>query len=563
MNHTPSGTRCTVLWPAALGLLLTTLTPLMAQQNYPVYPGYRMPLPFNQPGQQQPFPVPGQQQPYAVPGQSFMQPPQQRQPAVPNQYGNQPRWQQPGPNYSQRTPGSALPSAPPRVEVRLSEYRAYAQQTLLLTLELISSSNLVSVDTRLPPSGAMVFTNLEGPSTHARDSGGKREFVNQFRYAVTPLKAGKLRVPAIRIQGVMDGGDNAEFDIQSRTDLVIDVQPVNPAVQPWLPLHGLSIQSFIHGADKPAAGKPFSLVVDISAVGATGGQLPSFAEYLQKNGDFNLYREKTETEGSVSSDGRFLLGRRTESFTLVPQQGGKLQIPELKLAWWNVDTAQAETETVPMRQLIIKGDAGKDGGEIPDLFPGASSLLLWVPLIGLFSLTIGFWILSWLRRKRFVQVVEEEVVAVSGFTARQCKTFLTWLAPIRRLQKIRQIFVRSLPRSFRLWFCVKVVEGEEDPEVWSYMLKFLSNKHLQIPPQLPLKTLGERLSGVHSGSDRTQMQMLMGELEKRLYAGGQVDFSDWKRRFRAQLRPALFPFFRKRQINHHRTARLPKLNPEF
>ncbi len=541
-------------WLTAIWLVCAAMTPAMAQQNYPGYPEYRAPFPYNQPGMQQP---------YSAPGQQFRQSPQQRQPAAPREYGNQQRWQQPLPAYPQSAPRAAPQPSPPRIEVQLSENRAYAQQTLLLTLELISSNNLISIDTRLPPSGTMVITNLEGPLTSARDTNGKREIVNQFRFAVTPLKAGKLRVPAINIEGVVAGGSNTNFDIQSRSDMVIDVQPINPAVQPWLPLHGLSIQSYIQGAEKPEAGKPLSLVIDVSTVGATGGQLPSFAELLQKNGDFNVYREKSETEGSVSSDGHFLLGRRTEVFTLVPQRGGKLLIPELQIVWWNIDTAQVQTETIPIRQLVVKGEARVDGEEIPDMFPGASSLLLWIPLIGLFSLTIGFWALSWLRKKRFAQVVEEEAIAVASFGIRQFNVFLVWLAPIRRLQKVRQLFVRSLPRPFRLWFCVKVVEDEEDPEVWNYMLKFLSNKHLQIPPQLPLKELGEQLAGVHTRSDRTQMQELMGELEKRLYADGQVDFPDWKKRFRAQLRPALFPSFHSRSGKPRKNGRLPGLNPEF
>lgn len=536
------------LWAPFIALAATAV---MAQQNYPGYPGYPMPYPYGQSGQQQPYP-----------GQHYMQPRQQRQPAPPTQYGGQLPWQQPAPAYAQGAPNTTQ-SAPPRAQVRLAEQRAYAQQTLLLTLELISEQNLASVDVRLPTSGAMVFTLLEGPLTHARGSGTKREFVNQYRYAVTPLKSGLLRIPAIRVQGEVGGGRNREFDIESADNLVIDVQPVDAAVQPWLPLHGLTLQSFIQGADKPEAGKPLSLIIDISAVGATGGQLPSFEEYLQKNRDFNLYREKSEIEGSVSSDGRYLLGRRTEAFTLVPKQGGKLLIPELKIAWWNVNTAQPEAETVPIRQLVVKGESSLKGDEIPDLFPGASSLLLWIPLIGLFSLTIGFWVLSWLRRKRFAQVVEEEIVAVTGFGVRRFRAFLVWLAPVRRLQKLRQLFVRSLPRPFRLWFCVKVVETEDDPEVWSYMLKFLANKHLQIPPQLPLRELGERLSGEHSGADREQMQRLMAELDRRLYATGEIDFPMWKKRFRAQLKPAFLPFTRKHPDRPRGRSRLPGLNPQF
>jgi hypothetical protein len=513
-------------------LLLLLSGNALAQQSYPGYP-YRPPYPYPQQGQQPGY-APQARPPYA----------QQQQP-----------WQQP------QTP--AVPVAtPPRAEIQLSTTSAYVQQTVLLTLDLISDYNLRSVDIRLPNSASLVFTRLEGPKASSRDSGGKRSFVNRYRYAVTPLQQGTLRFPSLEIDGTGENGKR--FQLQTDSRQVLQVLPMNPELSPWLPLHGLTIQSFLRNAEQPEAGKPLTLIVDISAVGATGSQLPSFEQHLKQHSEFHVYREKSEADGVVSSDGRYLLGRRTESFTLVPQTGGKLLIPALKLDWWNVDTGRAHTEAVPIRQLVVKGEQRIAEDRIPDLFPGASSLLLWVPLVGLFSLTIGFWILSWLRKKQFAQVVEEELVAATGFGIHRFRKFLNWLAPIRRLQKIRQIFVRSLPRPFRLWFCVKVVEGEDDPEIWSYMLKFLSNKHLQIPAQLPLKTLGEQLSGVHSRSDRAQMQALMGELDNALYGGGTLDFADWKRRFRAQLRPALLPFQRAQpRPSRPPRTRLPKLNPEF
>ena len=554
MSHVPTKI-CSLLTAVATLWLSCAPTPLLAQQSHPGYPGYPMPLPYGQPGQPQP---------YSGPGQPYMQPPQQRQPTSPPRFGAQQPWQQTLPTHPQSTPRAAPSTPASKVDMQLSESRVYVQQTLLLTLDVISGNTLANVETKLPPSGSLVLTNLEGPTKLTRNLATGREFIHQFRYAVTPLKAGQLRVPAITIEGVLADANNTSFKIDSPADRVIEVLPINPAVQPWLPLFGLSIQSYIQGTERPEVGKPFRVVVDTSAVGATGGQLPSFAERLQNSSGFNVYREESRTEGSVSSDGRFLLGRRTESFTLVPQQGGKLLIPELQISWWNATTGQAEVERFPMRQLIVKGEAGSTNGAIPDLFPGASSLLLWVPLTGLFSLTIGFWVLAWLRKKRFAQVVEEEVVAVTRFSVRQFREFLAWLAPIRRLQKVRQIFVRTLPRRFKLWFCIKVVEGESDPETWSYMLKFLSNKHLQFPPQLPLQELGERLAGVHTGADRMQMQVLMGELDKRLYAEEKLDFAAWKRRFRAQLRPTLLPVHWKALHSRQRKiGRLPRLNPEF
>ena len=186
--------------------------------------------------------------------------------------------------------------------------------------------------------------------------------------------------------------------------------------------------------------------------------------------------------------------------------------------------------------------------------------MLWVPLIGVFLFTIGFWILSWLRKKAFVQVVEEEFALLGKFLRNRIRAFTTWLSPIRRLQKVRQIFVRNLPRSFRLWFCVKVVESETDPEVWTYMLKFLANKHLGISPQLPLIALGRELASVH-GSDLRQMSALMQELDGSVYGSKPIDFTNWKQRFRKQLKPHLF---RGRKATRKQTIqKLPPLNPDI
>ena len=84
-------------------------------------------------------------------------------------------------------------------------------------------------------------------------------------------------------------------------------------------------------------------------------------------------------------------------------------------------------------------------------------------------------------------------------------------------EKLRQLFVRSLPPSFRLWFCVRLVNHEEEPGDWTYMLKFLANKHLGIPAQLPLRELGRRLSSIHARSDHRVMDDLRagGALRRR------------------------------------------------
>ena len=542
------------------------------------YQGYSQPA--QAPGYGQPAQAPGYAAPpaYSQPAQTpgYGTPPAYSQPAQPSGYGaqqpygqdyrqpaTQQNWPQQQPTgYGQATQTTSLRNAP-RVEVQVSDRHPYAQQSVVLTLRIVSSNNLSTAQPDVTRNGDFVIKKLDGPVASVANINGRQEIVNEYHYALTPLQAGTLTIPRIRVKGTMADSYGTAFDVLSAEPLRLDIQPIVPDVQPWLPLHGLTLRSYLQNAEKPAAGKPINLVVEMTAIGATGGQLPSMEKRLKQQQDFHVYRDKSEIEGKISSDGRFLLGRRSEVYTLVPQHGGKVRIPELKVPWWNVDSGQAETTTVPMRQLVAKGEPGTGTGEIADLFPGATSLILWVPLVAMFTVTIGFWILAWLRRKRFMQVVEEEVSAVARFTIGRVRAFLLWTAPIRRLQKLRQLFVRSLPRSYRLWFCVRTVDSESDPEVWAYMLKFLANKHLGIPPQLPLQELGERLSDIHPGADRAIMRKLMRELEASLYNGHEIDFEAWKARFREQLKPGLVPSPRaaaptERPPRHP----LPELNPD-
>ncbi len=559
-------------------------------QQYPAYPGYTA-YPYSQNGQQQPnryqFKPPRQQQPYQQPYQQayqqpyqqpFQQPYQQpyqqpfqqpyQQPRT-NQYqypggnqGHQPGQQgyqtRPQPSQFRQPPATA--SKAPQVEMILAEGKTYLQQTLLLTLRITSSKSLSNETAPdIPSVSGLIIKRLGDPKASTARRDGKQVIITDYRYAVTPLREGLSTIPAIRVRGGLNGTRGSQFDIIAPQAIQLNVLPVVKTVQPWLPLQGLILKTDLSGADHPEAGKPIGLEVDISAVGATGSQLPSLERQLQKSG-FRVYRGKADVTGRISNDGRYILGRRTETFTLVPQHGGKSQIPELTIAWWSVTTDQAESAKAPTREIVVAGESVAGVDAIGDLLPGKSSLLLWVLLIALFAATLGFWILAWLRNKRLLQVVDEEFMAFSAFATNKGRTFLTWLAPIRRLQQLRQLFIRSLPRSFRLWLSVRQLEGEPDPAAWTFMLKLLANKHLGIAPQLPLQELGEQIASIHPKSDPQAMQQQMRELERSLYHGSSIDFIEWKKRFRQQIKPSWFIPARPKRKSI-KPGRLPQLNP--
>lgn len=518
-----------------------------AQTGYPGWPSQG-----GWPGARWPAP-PGRQQPWGgQPQNPWGAPPEQ----APQQPRGQTHWTPQGAPYGQsgQNPQSAARSAP-RVEVRLADTRPFVQQPVVLTLRVLSGDNLATLTPQMP-GGDVLFKKLDGPVTRMQGE----EVLNEYRYAMTPLRPGNQMLPPITVTGTHR--DGADFDAGAPSPLVLNVRPAQANEDySWLPLHGLELRSFLQNAENPAAGKPVSLVVELSAVGATGAQLPSL-ESVIKGPDYRLYREDSAVEGQISGDGKYLLGQRTETFTLVPLHGGRVQIPGLRIGWWNVDTERWETVSTPIRQLVVAGEPG-DTGRFGDLALSSGSWLLWVPLGAVFAFTVGFWVLAWLRNKRFVQVVEEETRFTLRFAGRQLRLLLIWLSPIRRLQRLRQIFVRHLPKSFRLWFCVRLVNHEDDPETWAYMLRFLANKHLGVAPQASMLRLGDQLTRIHAGADPAAMRRLMEHLDTALYGRGEIgDFAAWKRAFRSQLRPRFMaPRAPGAQGSEPRRSRLPALNP--
>jgi len=64
--------------------------------------------------------------------------------------------------YGQAQP-QAADTAPPRVEVQLSDPAPYIQQGVMLTLRLLSGSNLAEANPELPSAGAIMVRSLGDP----------------------------------------------------------------------------------------------------------------------------------------------------------------------------------------------------------------------------------------------------------------------------------------------------------------------------------------------------------------------------------------------------------------
>jgi hypothetical protein len=138
---------------------------------------------------------------------------------------------------------------------------------------------------------------------------------------------------------------------------------------------------------------------------------------------------------------------------------------------------------------------------------------------------------------------------------------LVRLSPQRNLHILRRWVANSLPRSARMWFCVRNADDEQDPDDWSQVLRFLINRRLKLSANLPMPKLADCIIEIHPWADADKVRSLLGELEATLFSDHKIqDFNHWKKEFKHQVRPRLFAGLRRRHRNFPATS-LPGLNP--
>ncbi len=517
-----------------------------AGQGYPSGPGYQAGGPGYRSGPGYPLrpggypPGPGYR---PVPGYQGYQPgPGYRpgggyQPAWPGQYGG---------GYQQQQAQQA--NRAPRVEVEVEDHQPYVQENVLLKLRVVSDVNLDTANPELPNSNDFLLQHLEGPTARSReDNDGQREIVNEFVYTLTPLRAGDLEIPRLKVTGSFSARDyygrSNRFEATTTDPVHLQVRPAMMSVQPWLPLRNLELKATLDGNGDVEEGQPVTLALELDATGATGSQLPSLESWLGSK-DFRVYREQTLTEGKLSADGRRLVGKRTEYYTLVPHSGGKLRLPEIRLPWWNITTGSREYATLPIRTLQVDGDSGPFG--LPSstaALAGGGMSRFWLPLLGVGLLLLGYWGGVWYRgykgkhpdRKALGDRLGLGLRAAASGAAAGLGTFVNRLDPAPALRRMKPQLSRALPPSSRFLMCVRAANREHDPVAWCERFQAMTCHHLRFDAKTPLPGVAGRILALRPSADPEHVRRLMQQLDAALYGHQDIDFGRWKKQFLRQV----------------------------
>ncbi|UGB39757.1 BatD family protein [Frateuria soli] len=252
-------------------------------------------------------------------------------------------------------------------------------QQLLFTVRLYFAGSLSSgslEDPRLPGVDAR---RLGDDLDYDVVRGGRAYHVIERRYALIPQHAGTIDIPPLQFQGeLIDPADPDSFFAMgtpataASPAVSIDVQPVPSSwgSSAWLPARALSLTLEGIPADgKARVGQPLDLVMTLQATGLPYEALPALS--LPDLKGATIYPDKPVT--GTRNDGQWLIGRRQQSFAVVPNQAGALTIPAITLKWWNVQSGRVEEARVAAHTLTVLPAVGGSSAPAADAPPPASS----------------------------------------------------------------------------------------------------------------------------------------------------------------------------------------------
>lgn len=279
------------------------------------------------------------------------------------------------------------------VEIVPSEKPVYLQQQVIYTVRLFFQRPLLEGSLSSPAAEHAIVEQLSEDNQYSIKRGGKSYKVIERRYAVFPEKSGKFVLPPIRFSGRLAsppsqqrkpdfalpdidpamkrffgsdpfGGNGFDrfFDrgksvtLQSKA-ITIDVLPRSHsyASPNWLPAAELELVD--SWADQPPefkVGEPVSRTLSIKAKGVLATLLPEL-EIADAEG-VSIYPEKPVTE--THTDGTWVYGQSNLTISYMPTRAGSLDIPEMRLSWWDTESGVERTSVLPKWKLEIL--PGKD-----------------------------------------------------------------------------------------------------------------------------------------------------------------------------------------------------------
>lgn len=251
--------------------------------------------------------------------------------------------------------GSAASGDPYYLETELSTTTPYVQQGVTYTVRLYFAVQLASgdVSASAPPNASL--QQLGEDRQWQEEIAGRRYGVFERRYLLIPERSGQMALPPARFRGTAQVGGNGGFFGRTQNvsaagqayTLDVRPQPAN-APQPWLAARSVAL---VRGElpTSPRAGEPVLVELTLTADGVLANQLADLE--LPTIPGAQVFPEPAQkTDSMVDGQPVATLKRR---FAIVPSREGRLELPEVRVGYWNTASDRADAAVIPASALDV------------------------------------------------------------------------------------------------------------------------------------------------------------------------------------------------------------------
>jgi hypothetical protein len=208
----------------------------------------------------------------------------------------------------------------------------------------------------------------------------KNYSIIEIKFALFGQSVGKLHIPSQRFTAfeTSNSGFGGFFSRGNRVirlteEKTVDIAPIpaHLSASQWMPSSQVRLeQSWSDNSGTLTAGEPITRTINISALGLTAAQIQPLPSI--ENAELKLYPDQPKLEDKQTNRG--ILGIRTESLAIVPNQAGQISIPAIEIEWWDTVNNRMQTSRLPSKTFNVV--AGNKVNQISDQQPKINSSIV-------------------------------------------------------------------------------------------------------------------------------------------------------------------------------------------
>lgn len=263
-------------------------------------------------------------------------------------------------NVQASAPHTANAEQPVFVESEVDAKTVFVQQQLIFTLRIFQSIQLDSMSVSEPEFDNANVEKLSQTS-YQRRLGNTPYRVHEIRYAIFPQQTGTLTIPEMVFTATETVARRSVFSLpgQGRPlrkltrqhTITVQNPPAAFSGNTWLPAKSIKLlESWSTSPGNIRVGDSITRTIRTEAIGLLASQLPP-QTFIAVPG-LKFYPDQGQSENSLLDTGASSF--RTDSAAIIPTREGPVQLPEMRLSWFNTELGTMQEAVIPASTIDVK-----------------------------------------------------------------------------------------------------------------------------------------------------------------------------------------------------------------